>query len=82
MRPGDGRCRTTWYRDQAYYSVPWRGTWSSGGGGPAMGHGIHRGAVGDDGMTEALELAHRHGDHIAVAVAGSGGGTDAVRVPA
>ncbi|WP_124280207.1 Gfo/Idh/MocA family oxidoreductase [Streptomyces sp. ADI97-07] len=35
-------CQTTWYRDEAYYSVPWRGRWSSEGGGPAMGHGIHQ----------------------------------------
>jgi predicted dehydrogenase len=35
-------CQTTWYRNAAYYSVPWRGTWASEGGGPAMGHGIHQ----------------------------------------
>ncbi|MFE2022770.1 Gfo/Idh/MocA family protein [Streptomyces sp. NPDC059499] len=35
-------CQTTWYRDEAYYAVPWRGSWSSEGGGPAMGHGIHQ----------------------------------------
>ncbi|ALC24886.1 Gfo/Idh/MocA family protein [Streptomyces pristinaespiralis] len=35
-------CQTTWYRDGAYYAVPWRGRWSTEGGGPAMGHGIHQ----------------------------------------
>lgn len=35
-------CQTTWYRDAAYYSVPWRGRWATEGGGPAMGHGIHQ----------------------------------------
>ncbi|UBU16013.1 Gfo/Idh/MocA family protein [Nonomuraea gerenzanensis] len=33
---------TQWYRDEAYYAVPWRGTWESEGGGPTMGHGIHQ----------------------------------------
>ncbi|MCT2591553.1 Gfo/Idh/MocA family oxidoreductase [Streptomyces sp. N2-109] len=37
-----GVCHTLWYRDDAYYEVPWRGTWQSEGGGPAMGHGIHQ----------------------------------------
>ncbi|MET7643183.1 Gfo/Idh/MocA family oxidoreductase [Streptomyces sp. NPDC005426] len=41
-RPLVAHCQTTWYRDQAYYSVPWRGRWSTEGGGPAMGHGIHQ----------------------------------------
>ncbi|MFS8199636.1 Gfo/Idh/MocA family protein [Streptomyces sp. CWNU-52B] len=35
-------CQTTWYRDRAYYAVPWRGRWATEGGGPAMGHGIHQ----------------------------------------
>ncbi len=35
-------CQTTWYRDAAYYSVPWRGRWATEGGGPTMGHGIHQ----------------------------------------
>lgn len=35
-------CQTTWYRDTAYYAVPWRGRWDTEGGGPAMGHGIHQ----------------------------------------
>ncbi|APU16395.1 Gfo/Idh/MocA family protein [Actinoalloteichus fjordicus] len=35
-------CQTTWYRDDAYYAVPWRGRWDTEGGGPAMGHGIHQ----------------------------------------
>ncbi|MCM2416431.1 Gfo/Idh/MocA family protein [Streptomyces sp. RKAG290] len=41
-RPLVAHCQTTWYRDRAYYSVPWRGRWSTEGGGPAMGHGIHQ----------------------------------------
>src|SRR5579885_1170718 len=40
-RPLIGICQTTWYRDQAYYDVPWRGKWATEGGGPTMGHGIH-----------------------------------------
>lgn len=35
-------CLTQWYRDAAYFAVPWRGTWESEGGGPTMGHGIHQ----------------------------------------
>ncbi|AOS64467.1 Gfo/Idh/MocA family protein [Actinoalloteichus hymeniacidonis] len=35
-------CQTTWFRDDAYYAVPWRGRWDTEGGGPAMGHGIHQ----------------------------------------
>ncbi|MEU6408308.1 Gfo/Idh/MocA family oxidoreductase [Microbispora sp. NPDC046933] len=41
-RPLLATCATHWYRDEAYYSVPWRGTWRSEGGGPTMGHGIHQ----------------------------------------
>jgi predicted dehydrogenase len=37
-----GICHTLWYRDDAYYEVPWRGSWSTEGGGPTMGHGIHQ----------------------------------------
>lgn len=37
-----GVCHTLWYRDDAYYEVPWRGRWSTEGGGPSMGHGIHQ----------------------------------------
>lgn len=40
-RPLVGICQTTWYRNQAYYEVPWRGKWATEGGGPTMGHGIH-----------------------------------------
>lgn len=36
-----GTCHTTWYRDQRYYDLEWRGTWESELGGPTMGHGIH-----------------------------------------
>ncbi|MBQ1156613.1 Gfo/Idh/MocA family oxidoreductase [Streptomyces sp. A73] len=41
-RPLVAHCQTTWYRDAAYYGVPWRGRWSTEGGGPTMGHGIHQ----------------------------------------
>ncbi|MEV0017601.1 Gfo/Idh/MocA family protein [Streptomyces tendae] len=41
-RPLVAHCQTTWYRNQAYYAVPWRGRWATEGGGPAMGHGIHQ----------------------------------------
>lgn len=40
-RPLVGICQTTWFRNQAYYNVPWRGKWATEGGGPTMGHGIH-----------------------------------------
>ncbi|MDX3661482.1 Gfo/Idh/MocA family oxidoreductase [Streptomyces sp. ID05-26A] len=36
------KCDTLWYRGDAYFDVPWRGTWDSEGGGPTMGHGIHQ----------------------------------------
>ncbi|MEU7474597.1 Gfo/Idh/MocA family oxidoreductase [Lentzea sp. NPDC042327] len=36
------KCDTLWYRDDAYFAVPWRGSWDSEGGGPTMGHGIHQ----------------------------------------
>ncbi|WP_214410761.1 Gfo/Idh/MocA family protein [Sphaerisporangium fuscum] len=41
-RPMVALCVTAWYRDAAYYQVPWRGTWATEGGGPTMGHGIHQ----------------------------------------
>jgi predicted dehydrogenase len=41
-RPLVAVCNTTWYRDQAYFDVPWRGRWDTEGGGPTMGHGIHQ----------------------------------------
>src|SRR4029079_11947441 len=34
-------CNTLWYRPDAYYAVPWRGTWHSELGGASMGLGIH-----------------------------------------
>jgi len=40
-RPLVAVCNTLWYRDHAYYAVPWRGKWSTELGGPTMGHGIH-----------------------------------------
>ncbi len=41
-RPLLATCHTLWYRDDAYYQVPWRGRWETEGGGPTMGHGIHQ----------------------------------------
>ncbi|MBP2330693.1 putative dehydrogenase [Kibdelosporangium banguiense] len=41
-RPLMATCSTLWYRDDAYFAVPWRGSWDSEGGGPTMGHGIHQ----------------------------------------
>lgn len=35
-------CQTLWFRDPAYFAVPWRGRWAVEGGGPTMGHGIHQ----------------------------------------
>ncbi|HEY0002418.1 MAG TPA: Gfo/Idh/MocA family oxidoreductase [Actinoplanes sp.] len=35
-------CETQWFRDDAYFEVPWRGKWETEGGGPTMGHGIHQ----------------------------------------
>lgn len=40
-RPLVGVCNTLWYRDAAYYGVPWRGRWATELGGPTMGLGIH-----------------------------------------
>ena len=40
-RPLVGHCHTLWYRDAAYYAVPWRGKWATEIGGPTMGLGIH-----------------------------------------
>ncbi|WP_448809078.1 Gfo/Idh/MocA family protein [Agromyces bauzanensis] len=41
-RPLVATCQTLWYRDPAYYAVPWRGKWATEGGGPTLGHGIHQ----------------------------------------
>jgi predicted dehydrogenase len=41
-RPLVAVCHTMWFRDQAYFDVPWRGRWDTEGGGPTMGHGIHQ----------------------------------------
>jgi predicted dehydrogenase len=41
-RPLVAVCHTLWYRDHAYFEVPWRGRWETEGGGPTMGHGIHQ----------------------------------------
>ncbi len=31
----------TWWRDNVYYGVPWRGKWETESGGVTMNHGIH-----------------------------------------
>jgi predicted dehydrogenase len=41
-RPLLAVCHTTWFRNQEYFDVPWRGRWDTEGGGPTMGHGIHQ----------------------------------------
>jgi predicted dehydrogenase len=41
-RPLVAVCHTTWFRDQEYFDVEWRGRWDTEGGGPTMGHGIHQ----------------------------------------
>jgi predicted dehydrogenase len=41
-RPLVATCQTLWYRDPAYFAVPWRGRWATEGGGPTLGHGIHQ----------------------------------------
>lgn len=41
-RPLVATCQTLWYRDPAYFAVPWRGQWATEGGGPTLGHGIHQ----------------------------------------
>ena len=40
-QPLVGVCNTLWFRDAAYYAVPWRGRWNTELGGPTMGLGIH-----------------------------------------
>lgn len=40
-RPLVAVCNTLWFRDAAYYAVPWRGKWATEFGGPTMGLGIH-----------------------------------------
>lgn len=41
-RPLIAVCQTLWYRDPAYFAVPWRGRWETEGGGTTLGHGIHQ----------------------------------------
>lgn len=41
-RPLLATCQTLWYRDPAYFAVPWRGHWATEGGGTTLGHGIHQ----------------------------------------
>ncbi|MAP64329.1 MAG: dehydrogenase [Microbacterium sp.] len=41
-RPLLAQCQTLWFRDVDYFAVPWRGTWSTEGGGTTLGHAIHQ----------------------------------------
>ncbi|WP_309127482.1 Gfo/Idh/MocA family oxidoreductase [Microbacterium sp.] len=41
-RPLVAVCQTLWFRDAAYFAVPWRGSWETEGGGTTLGHGIHQ----------------------------------------
>lgn len=41
-RPLLAVCETLWFRDPAYFAVPWRGRWETEGGGTTLGHGIHQ----------------------------------------
>lgn len=55
-RPLVAVCQTLWFRDAAYFAVPWRGRWETEGGGTTLGHGIHQ-----------LDLlAHLLGDWVSV----------------
>jgi predicted dehydrogenase len=36
-----GSAKTIWYRDDSYYSNPWRGTWEFDGGGALINQSIH-----------------------------------------
>jgi predicted dehydrogenase len=40
-RPLLAICHTLWFRDAAYYAVPWRGKWATEFGGPTTSQGIH-----------------------------------------
>ena len=40
-KPYVATAETLWHRDAVYYSVPWRGKWSTELGGVLMGHSIH-----------------------------------------
>jgi predicted dehydrogenase len=41
-RPLVAQCVTAWFRGHEYFEAPWRGRWSTEGGGPTVGHGIHQ----------------------------------------
>jgi predicted dehydrogenase len=67
-RPLLAVCDTTWFRDQAYFDVPWRGRWETEGGGPTMEHGIHQmdmllDVLGD--WTEVSAIARRQARTVA-----------------
>ncbi|WP_298961475.1 Gfo/Idh/MocA family oxidoreductase [uncultured Roseibium sp.] len=40
-KPYAASLETHWDRDEAYYAVPWRGTWDGENGGAVLGHAIH-----------------------------------------
>src|SRR4029078_12891340 len=41
-RPLVAVAQTMWYRDDAYYEVPWRGRFATEGGGTTLSHAIHQ----------------------------------------
>jgi predicted dehydrogenase len=41
-RPLSALCQTHWYRTPEYFSVPWRGSWATEGGGTTLSHGSHQ----------------------------------------
>ncbi|TYB63987.1 Gfo/Idh/MocA family oxidoreductase [Nonomuraea sp. PA05] len=41
-RPLLALCQTTWHRGEDYYAVPYRGKWSTEGGGTTVLHGVHQ----------------------------------------
>jgi predicted dehydrogenase len=41
-RPLSALCQTNWYRTPEYFTVPWRGTWATEGGGTTLSHGSHQ----------------------------------------
>lgn len=40
-KPYSASLETHWSRDEAYYAIPWRGTWDGERGGAVLGHAIH-----------------------------------------
>ena len=60
-RPLVALCNTTWYRDDAYFAVPWRGTFEVEGGGPLAGIDADMTAMPDAAMTLAVAALFAQG---------------------